>query len=198
MSDTIKIKDASPLVQSVIALDAYFGDIERVGTKIHEMKLKSESDYEQAQKLLARFAERGQMLTEEVRTLSSRLMEVQARASAVAELVSERAETINSRNTDQNEKFEQFRQLGEKVRNFNQAVSQLRKPEGTELSGDDRQAIMSRLLEFDSQLEPLIEEAQGLRKYAYDAKMKSLEQNADSLAQTLQAVRTKIRAISPS
>lgn len=196
MSETIRIKDASPLVQSVIALDAHFSELERVGSKLNEMALKSESQFEMARKLLGIFAQTGQDMTEEVRRLAIQLQEVQARASAISERVGERAELIALRNDDQQMKMEQFRQLGEKVREFNNQVSQLRQPEGVELTDDDKRKIAERLKEFDSQLDPLIDEACGLRKYAAESKMKSLEQNADSLAQTLQSVRSKIRSLS--
>lgn len=195
MNETIKIKDASPLVQSVIALDAYFSELTRVGTKLNEMTLKSESQFDMARKLLAIFAESGEKMTEEVRRLATQLQDVQARASAISELVTERADLVALRNNDQNTKIEQFRQLGEKVRSFNTALSTLRQPEGTELTNDDKKMISDRLVEFDSQLDPLIDEARELRSYAVTARMKTLEQNADSLAQTLQAVRSKIRSL---
>jgi chromosome segregation ATPase len=196
MTETIRLKEASLLVQTIVALDKYFSDLERIGTKLEENKLKSEGDFEHAAKLLALFAEAGQGVTFEVQRLSEHLNEARARASAVAERVGEKAEVVNNRNSDQNAKFEQFRQLGEKVRDFNLAVSQLRQPEGTEMSPEAKQQVSTRLLEFDSQLEPLIDEAVGILKYANEHKMKVLQQNADSLSQTLQSVRTKIRSLS--
>ena len=195
MSETIRLKDASPLVKTIVALDKYFGDLDRIGAKIEENALVTETDFEQASKLLALFAERGQGVTEEIMRLSTCLNEARTKASAVADRVAERAAAVNDRNSDQQAKYEQFRLLGEKVRDFNTSVSQLRQPEGTQLSDEERRQISARLLEFDSQLDPLIQEAQELRQYAQDAKMKSLLQNADSLAQTLQSVRGKIRSL---
>ena len=195
MSDTIRLKDASPLVQSVIALDAHFANLERLGGKLEEIKLKSDTDFEQARKLLAHFAECGEGITEQISNLSKFLSEAQVRASAIVQRVSEKSEVVNERNSEQNIKHEQFRSLTDKVRVLNDAISQLRQPTERELTDADRRSTSTRLLEFDEQLDPLIEEAQSLLKFAQEAKMKTLEQNSDSLAQSLLAVRKKIRSL---
>jgi chromosome segregation ATPase len=196
MSESIRLKDASPLVKTVVALDAYFENLARIGAKLDEIKIKSDSDVEQARKFLARFAECGQGITDEVTKLSTHLNDARARASEIAERVGAKADEVNARSADENIKLEQFRRLGEKVRELNVAISELRTPADASLSSDERQVISSRLLEFDTQLVPLIDEAQGLLKYAQEFKIKYLEQNADSLAQTLQSVRKKIRSLS--
>lgn len=193
-----KIESQSPLVQSVLALDEYLNELERVGAKINSMPLKSEFDLKHMQKLLARFAECGQGVAQEVTNLSTQLNEARARAESVAAGVASRAESLNLAKNDEADKMEQFRMLGDKVRELNQAMSVLRRPEGEVMTDEDRKQIAASLAEFDSQLDPLIEEAQNLRKAAQTSNMKSLESNADSLAQTLLAVRQKLRSLSPA
>lgn len=195
MNESIKVKDASPLVQTVITLDQSFSELERIGTKLAEMDLKSESQFEYAKKLLAFFSEHGEKMTDEVRQLSKYLIDLQTRAASITERVSARADLVSLRNQDQDAKLQQFHVLAEKVRGFNSELSQLRREEGVELTDEDKKTIAQRLKDFDSQLEPLINEAREIRKDAASSKMKALEQNADSLAQTLQAVRSKIRAL---
>lgn len=191
-------KEQSELVKSVLKLDAHFSDLERLGEKLNGMELKTEFDYEQAQRYLNLFAECGQGISDEIMNLSGRLNEARIRAEGVTKTVAEKAEQLNARKTEAQKKFDEFRALGEKVRAMSDAMAQLRKPEGEKLSAEDRAQLAMRLAEFENQLSPLIEQAQNLRKDAHDSKMKTLEQNADSLTQTLRAIRQKLGGLNLS
>src|SRR5512138_3878375 len=111
--------ESSSLVKAVVALDNYLTELERVGTKINSTDMTSDFDVEYIQKLMTRFAECGQGVSEEVTKLSLHLHEARARAEAVAQGVSSQAELFNNRRNEQNEKWEQFRVLGERVRELN-------------------------------------------------------------------------------
>src|SRR5206468_9618247 len=78
-----KNKRGSPLVRSVLALDSYLSDLERVGTKINGTDMGCDFDGEYIQKLMTRFTECGKGISEEVTNLSTQLREAQARAEAV-------------------------------------------------------------------------------------------------------------------
>jgi hypothetical protein len=188
-------KEQSPLVDAVLALNEYFSEIERVGTKINTMDLKSEFDFEQARRLMARFAECGEGVSSEVVKLSGYLNDARIKSDTLAQGVWARAEEINSRDTVQKDKMEEFRLLGEKVRALSTDLQQLRRPEGEVLTDEDRATIAGTLTEFDARLEPLIDQATRLRKEAHLARMRTLEQNADSLTQTLQSIRSKLAAL---
>ncbi len=54
-----KSKRDSPLVQSVLALDSYLSELERVGTKINGTDMSADFDGEYIQKLITRFTECG-------------------------------------------------------------------------------------------------------------------------------------------
>src|SRR5215831_4524073 len=125
MSD--KTKRDSPLVKSVLALDNYLAELDRVGTKINSTDMTSDFDVEHIQKLMTRFAECGQGISEEVSNLSAQLQAAQARAESVAQGVSSQAELLNKRRNEQNEKLEAFRVLGEKVATLNTAISRFRR-----------------------------------------------------------------------
>jgi chromosome segregation ATPase len=196
MSD--KAKRDSPLVKSVLALDNYLGELERIGTKINSADMTSDIDVEFIQKLMTRFAECGQGISQEVANLSTQLQEAQARAEAVAQGVSRQAEIFNTRRKEQNEKLEQFRMLGERVRDLNAAISQFRRPHGDGMTAEDRAKLTSNIPTFEAQVTALIEELQTLRESARNARMKALEKNAESLVQTLQVVCKKLRDLSPS
>ena len=124
---------------------------------------------------------------------STQLHAARARAEAVAQGVSGQAELLNNRTNEQNEKLEKFRILGEKVGDLNATISQFRRPHGDRLTEEDRVKLTSNIPAFEAQLAVLIEELQDLRQSARDSRMKTLEKSAESLTQTLQAVRTKLR-----
>ncbi len=162
----MKNKESSPLVKSVLALDEYFSELERIGAKINTLDMRSEFDFDHAQRLLNRFAECGQGMSEEVSNLSTQLNEARARAEAVAQEMANRAAQVSSRKDDQQKKLDEFRLLGEKVSGLNVAMSQLRQPQGTELSAEDRVSLTASLAEFEEQLSPLIDQAGNLRREA--------------------------------
>jgi len=181
-----KSKQSSPLVQSVLALQDHLNELERLGDKITSEDLAADFDVEYFQKLLARFAESGQRVAAEMSVFSSHLQEAQMRAEATAANVSRQSELFKERTDDQNEKLEKFRTLGERVRELNSAISQFR-PEG------DRAAMNSHIKTLEAQLALVIEELHELRTSARASRMKGLEKQAHALAQSLQAVQTKLR-----
>lgn len=192
MADT-KIK--SPMVQSVLALDEYFQELERLGNKINSLEMKSDFDFEHAQRLMSRFAECGQLVSNEVLNLSNSLADARARAEAMAQGVAQRAHLLSDRKTVEQQKMEEFRLLGEKVRELTAALTQFRRPAESELTDEDRMEISHGLSILEKQLEPLIDQAQNLKKEAQLSKMKILESNAEALSQTLQAVRQKLNSL---
>jgi hypothetical protein len=190
-----KAKRDSPLVIAVLALQNHLTELERVGAKINSADLSSEIDVEYIQKLMTRFAECGQGISEEVNNLSTHLREATLRAEGVAQGVSRQAEAFAVRRQEQDEKLEQFRLLGERVGEINAAISVFRRPPGQGMTDEDRAALASRVPELEGQLTALIAELQDLRNSARSSRMRGLEKNAESLAQSLQAAQVKLRAI---
>src|SRR5436190_18080 len=121
-----KVKRDSLLVKAVLALDSYLTELERVGAKINSTDMTSAFDVEYIQKLMTRFAECGQGVSEEVTNLSTQLQAARARAETVAQGVSAQAELLSIRRNEQNERLETFRILGEKIRELNAAISPFR------------------------------------------------------------------------
>jgi predicted RNase H-like nuclease (RuvC/YqgF family) len=182
-----KAKRDSPLVQSVLALDDFLRELERIGTKINATDMSADFDLDYIQKLMTRFTECGQGVTQEVSNLSKQLQEAQARAETVAQGVARQAGLFNIRRNEHIAKMDEFRALGEKVRDLNTAIAHLR---------DDRENMASNLPALEAQLAALIEELETLQKSARASKIKALEKNAHSLIQTLQNVQKKLQAIS--
>lgn len=188
------IKNPSALVETVLKLDSYLSEIHRLGEKIDAMELKSDFDFEQAQKLMNRFTECGQGVAEEVVQLSANLNEVRAKAEAAAQLVSAKAELLQARQNHHQKKMDDFRALGEKVRHLTLSLNDLKGSEGQDLSEQDRILVSMRLSDFQIQLQPLIDEALTLKKEAQNSKLKTLESGADSLVQSLSAISRRLQA----
>lgn len=195
---TNKIKDPSPLVEAVLHLDSYLSEIVRLGDKIQAMDLKSDFDFEQAQKLMNRFTECGEGVSEQVMRLSATLNEARAKAEVAASMVSERAELLAARQNEHQQKMQDFRSLGDKVRTLTLSLNDLKRPEGEMPSEEERAKISMRLTEFEMQLQPLIEEARNLRKEAQTSRIKALEQGADSLVQSLSAISKRLETFKNS
>jgi hypothetical protein len=123
------------------------------------------------------------------------LREAQTRAEAVAQGVSRQAGLFSTRRAELNEKLEQFRVLGEKVRDLSAAISQVGRPHGGSMTPEDRANLTSKIPGFEAQLAALIEELENLRESARNSRMKSLQKSAESLVQTLQAVQKKLREV---
>jgi len=183
---TNKFKYDSPLVLAVLALQEHLDELERIGERINSTDMSADIDIEFIQKLMLRFANCGQGITEEVSNLSFRLQDAQTRAQTVADKVSRQADAFNIRRNEYNEQWEKFRLLGEKVTQLNESISQFRQAE-------DRTARTSNIQNLEQQIASLIGELQNLCDTAQNLRMKTLQKNARSLAQTLQAVQGKLR-----
>jgi hypothetical protein len=97
MPDTNRNQSESPLVRSVNALDANFFELIRLGNKIDEINLKSDTDYEQLERLLKRFAEYGDGVSSQIVLMSQALTDSRAQAEAVAQAVSIKAALLHER-----------------------------------------------------------------------------------------------------
>lgn len=196
MSDTIKIKDPSPLVKTVLTLDAQFTEIEELSRKIDKMNITSDFDIRRAQQILNQFTMVGEVVTTEIANLSVQLNESRIRAEAAAQVVSDRAKQIQERKNDLQKKIEEFRILGEKVRAVMANMNELKRPSEETLPPDKQSKLLMQLSEFEVQLQPLVEESIQLRQEAQQANMTMLERQADSLSQSLIAASQKLSALS--
>src|SRR5262249_20278043 len=138
-------------------------------------------------------AECGQHIAEEMTNFSTQLKEAQTRAQTVTANVSRQAALFKERVDDLNEKLEKFRLLGERVRGLNAVIGRFKPPQGDELTKEDREAMNSTIATLEAQLTGVIEELQELRNSARSSQIRSLEKEAESLAQSVRALQTKLK-----
>jgi DNA repair exonuclease SbcCD ATPase subunit len=188
-------KDQSPLVQTVVALDHHFLELERIGRMIHEMKLRSDSEFEYGRRLMGYFAEAGEGVTLEITTLSKLLNEARARAEQIGTLVEARTEELSTRRGEHENLSEQFEALALKVGGLSGELNNLKRDPALELTAADRVEISAQLAGVGLRLGPFINEAVRIRNIARAAKIKSVDQKAESMTQTLQNLQTRLNSL---
>jgi uncharacterized protein YoxC len=192
MPESKTVKNPSPLVLALLTLDEHFSELNRLATRVEEIDLKSNFDFEQSERLITRFAEAGQAISEDIVHFVKVLNETREQAELAAQKVSAKAEILKGRKEDIQSKMARFQILSDKVGDLNQSLMQFQRPAGEALTPNEITEMKTRLTEIAQQLQPLIEEAQVLKNIGYDSKLKALEQNAESLRQSLIAVSVKI------
>jgi chromosome segregation ATPase len=194
MSDSKKEKNESPFVKTVLALDSQFSELQRISAYIDKLDMSSDSDLDKAQVLIQRFTECGDEVSKEIIELSKHLTDSRERAEKAAEVVSVRAEEMRARKEEIQKKVNEFQTLGKKVHALTSALNEIQRPAADFNSDEDKAQLHSRLSEFEVQLQPIIEETKRLKEDAHHTKMRTLERQADSLSQSLAAVRQKLIA----
>jgi len=195
MQDSKPTKNLSPLTQAVLDLDAQFAELTRLGTKINDMDLKSNFDFEHAERLIHHFAENGNAVSAQIIRLSDELSQARSRAEEIAAKVAEQAAKLQARKIKTQDKMARFQSLGERVSQLNlslQELTQINQNSEAPVSEDGRAKISRRLAEVRDLLPSLIEEATALKTEGQSEKIKILEQNAESMRQSLVAVQSKL------
>lgn len=191
------LKNSSPLVAAVLALDEQFLNLTQLAARIETQPLKTDSDVEQLEHLVSRFAEIGAGVSIHIGTLSTALNAAREQAEAAAQKVAEKANQLRIKKSEIDAKMQEFQVLGEKVSRLSASLADLKLPEGQTFSPEERQSLSNRLGAVEEQLVPLIDEARQLQLVAQQAKIKTLEHGADSMHQSLLAVKRKIGAFRP-
>ena len=189
---SINIKNLSSFGQSALKLDQDFTELERLSSQIERLSIDSDSGLDRAQEALLKFGECGQRIGTGIQGLATELNELRVRAEKAAQVVSDRAVLVQQRRTEIDRMLERFRMLGDLVRQTSATVAKFKKLSGEGVTDAEKALIAKQLAEFDSQLEPLISEIHKLKEDARNAKMKTLERNAESLWQSLDAARRKL------
>lgn len=191
MSTTHK-KAPSAIVQTVLDLDETFEEMKRLCKRIENLEIRGDSDYEHLREFMTRYAESAQTIATHVNAFSHALNDARANAEASAQMVASRAELLQAHHNERQKKTEAFQILSQKVSALTLSLKDLNRGTSDSKNDADRLEISARLKELDTQIKPLIEEAQTIRQQAQIAKMTALEQEANSLRQSLIEVSKKL------
>lgn len=195
MTESKTIKNPSPLVLAVLSLDENFANLMRLSSRIDEVDLKSNFDFDQVEKLITLFSETGEKISSDIANFVQVLNEARTDAESSAERVAEKAQQLRFKKDDTTDKMAQFNQLSDKVSKLNESLLQFRRVDGQELSEQDKVDLKNRLNEVAGQLKGFIAEAEVLKNLGQESKLKVLEQNADAMRQSLIAVSKKIESL---
>lgn len=185
-SDTL-----SPFLQSALTLDQRFNEILSMSQQLDEVNLDTEFGMNQARKILVKFGETGEKLGDAIQQLANGLNEAKEAAEQATQNIASRAQAIQARH-DQNESIAlRFRTLGDGMQSLSFHVAQLM-TEKKALSDEEKAALGGQVPQIVSQLGILLEEAVRIKADAKNANLKSLERDAGSLGQSIQAMRDKL------
>jgi chromosome segregation ATPase len=195
---TSNSKNLTPFAEAALTLDSDFAELEQLSGQLDRLSLESDTGLERAKKILAQFGECGGRIGDRLQNLAKTLDEARSGAEKAAQLIADRAVRVQERQQQNDQLAERFGTLNGMVRTISTALSQLKKPEGAKLSEEERTFLSEKLPELDQQMRTLSDEAFKLKEDAQKANMKTLERNADSLAQTLSSARRKLGSFIPN
>jgi hypothetical protein len=184
-------KSQSPFAQAALDLDRDFTQFERLAREIERLSVNSDRGLERAGIMMGEIDAVRKRLETGMVALAKTLDDARERTEKAALTVSNRAQEIRERQLEAENMLTRYKTLGEMVKQITTALTQLRKPGAGEMTPEDQATLAKRLPEFNAQMDVVVNEARKLMDDAHQANMKTLERNADSLRQSLQAARNR-------
>lgn len=191
-------RPTSSLAQAALELEEAFAQFERLSGQLEEVAINSDAGLIQAQKILAKFGEYGEKIAANMQLLSTTLESARARAEKAAVLVTNKAALVQARKIETQAILDRFLQLKDMVAKVTAVIGELNQLKKNKTAQDEINLLQERLPELDTQLEILLEESRKIRQSAQDAHMNSLQKNAATLAQGVQAARRQLKEFSRS
>lgn len=190
---SLSLETLSAFGRLAVQLDGDFSEMARLNEQMERLDIDSDSGLEHAVKLLGRFAQHGQNISENMKQFATSLQEARDRAEGAAKRVAERARQIEARTLRQNQIREKLKQVEEKVKAANSHLTGFRQQSKTEFS-DEKAQILSQLERLNSEMVRFIAETQAIKEEAGQAKFKRIERDAQAIIDTLQSARRKINS----
>lgn len=186
-------KQLTPFGEAALALDSDFAELERLSAEIEKHTFQSDSDMERAQKLFSHFSDCGQRIAGRVQVLAKALETARANAEGAAHRVSQQASLAEMRQKKTDSFLARFQALGESARVLTEMMAKtMTRPDGGELTEEERTLMVGHLPSLCHQLDKLITEGLRLREDTHGLNMRGLERDAHALTQSLQAVRRRL------
>ncbi len=178
--------------QAAVKLDAVLRTYDQLANELEHLEVASDKGLARGQTLLKEVDEARTRLGAEMQNFAQHLQASRERCDQVEAVIASRTDAVNDRLQLADGLFKRFQILGEMVHAITLSLASLKKSDDTEaLSSEEKTEMASRLPEFNEKISILIDEAKKLVGEARDSNLKSLEQNADSMHQTLQSAQNK-------
>ncbi len=186
------LESLSVFGQAAVKLDAELQTYDRLANELERLDVTSDKGLTRGQTLLTEVDEARTRLGAEMQQFAQHLQASRERCDKVEEIIAARTNAVNERLQLADSLLKRFQILGDMVHAITQSLSALKKSgDEEELSPEEKKEMASRLPEFNEKIAILITEAKKLVDEAKDNNLKSLEQNADSMRQTLQSAQNK-------
>lgn len=192
---SIRLEDLTPFGRVALKLDAELAELAKSGEQVAQVDLDSEKGLDEGIKILNRVALYGQSVAETMQEFSASLQDARGKAEAATALVSERAQIIMRRKTEQERLEAKLSEFKEEVRTAGASLSGHAEPVKGPPTDEDKKRIAA---ELERVLEPMtrfIATAQALKEEAAKTNFKRLERQADAMIDSLQATRRKITQV---
>jgi len=182
--------------QAAVALDGEMRNFECLARELETLTIESDKGMDRGSELLTEIVDCRERLEVRMREMARALEQGRQRNEKAEQIIALRTQVWQQRRTEVEVLLERYKKLGDSVRVLNATVAQLRGPIVNVFTPEERENLQLHLNQATEPLAVLVEEAKNLLKEARSANMRSLERNAGSLCQTLQAARNRLNLIS--
>ena len=192
---SIRRDELSPFGLQALKLDEDFSELGRLCAKIERLDLESESDLDHAVKLMGEFARQGQTIAEDMQHFSKSLQEARERSEVAARSVEQRAQQVLERQGRRDRLKDRLIQLDQEIKSANEGLLGGRKSANEALSDAEKERIKAQFEQLQRRLADFIDPAQKIRDEAAQLKFRRIERDAQSMLDTLVALRRKLETI---
>lgn len=189
------LESLSDFGKAAITLDTELVLFEKLVGELNFVEVNSDKGLERGVFLLKEIHSCRERMEAGMRGLAQALDAARTRNESAEKAIVDRAQSIQSRQQEADSLFTRFKALGNMVQQINTSVASLRERTGDEMTDEAQSELASHFPEIETQLGVLVGEAKKLREEALSANMKFLERNADSLRQSLEAARNRLKLL---
>jgi cytochrome c556 len=188
-------RDKSPpseLVAAAEALDSQLTRFESLAEQLRQAPLDSEKNLERASKLLQEVAEQDQVLNASVSALVAAVTVARDRQHLRAEAVNARAQELQQRAEAFKALLERYGALGQSAAGLNLRMQEFAAQRAKAQMPEQNTELLSTLDALNEQMVKVAEEAQSVTKLADEQDFTDVGRQADSLRQQLLSARNKL------
>jgi chromosome segregation ATPase len=176
-------------------LDAAFVEFERLARELEQLDIASDTGFDRARSLLSEVDGCRQKLESSMQAMAAELDAARGHSEKAAQAILGRALQVQDRQRDSEALLQRFQQLGGMVKQISDSVRELNVQPPGKMSPKEQAELDERLPQFDEQMSALVDAARKLMDDARAANLKTLERNADTLRQSLQAARHRLNIL---
>ncbi|MBI1860673.1 MAG: hypothetical protein HYR96_07125 [Deltaproteobacteria bacterium] len=185
----------SPFAESALALDGELTQFEKLAAEMERLDLNSDKGMARAGTILTDINNCRTRLESTMNGVVTTLAEAQKRNTQGEATVARNTELFIARKRDADRLMEKLKTIGESVRGLNKTVGEVKITSVETLTPDERVTIVDQINESTNPLDHLVNETSNLVEEARSLNMRLLERNADTLRQSLQSAKNRLKLL---